>query len=442
MTLERARLGLLAALAATIPVSIFASELLLLLSVVLLAVRILRRSASFPRTPLDGPLLALVVWTLLAASFASEPLVAHEESKKLVLFALLYVAVETLALREERERVLAAALVGGLAQSGLMLMQRYALGFDALTRRPPGFLGHYMSAAGVTMALLLLAIARLATGPRRARASGRSRAAPGRAAGRLRRGVRGGARARSDRDARVRAGARRARGLRGALARRPRPRGASGRPVRGAAVRRLGSRRLADAQRVARDGLRPGRARRARTASRATLGLAGARRRCRARAARPRRDPLPAHARRREQPRPLLHVAGRPRHGDGAAGVRAGAGHGRGDVPALQVARGPESRQPHLHNNVLQIAAERGLPGLVFFLWWVGVAFLAALREARRAAIERRGPRWAAAGALAALSAVFVAGLFEYNLGDSEVLMLVLLLTAVPFATRREPAPA
>jgi hypothetical protein len=35
-----------------------------------------------------------------------------------------------------------------------------------------------------------------------------------------------------------------------------------------------------------------------------------------------------------------------------------------------------------------------------------------------------------------------VAGLFEYNLGDSEVLMLVLLLTAVPFATRREPAPA
>jgi hypothetical protein len=35
---------------------------------------------------------------------------------------------------------------------------------------------------------------------------------------------------------------------------------------------------------------------------------------------------------------------------------------------------------------------------------------------------------------LGALAAVFVAGLFEYNLGDSEVLMLFLLLTAVPFA--------
>jgi hypothetical protein len=45
-------------------------------------------------------------------------------------------------------------------------------------------------------------------------------------------------------------------------------------------------------------------------------------------------------------------------------------------------------------------------------------------------------------GALAALTAVFAAGLFEYNLGDSEVLMLCLLFTAVPFALARERAAA
>jgi hypothetical protein len=38
--------------------------------------------------------------------------------------------------------------------------------------------------------------------------------------------------------------------------------------------------------------------------------------------------------------------------------------------------------------------------------------------------------------------AVLVAGLFEYNLGDSEVLMLALLVTAVPFALQRESAAA
>jgi len=83
LTLERARLGLLAALAATIPVSIFASQMLLALSLVVLLARLLRRKATLPRTPLDGPLLALVVWTLLAASFAAEPAVAHEEFRRI-----------------------------------------------------------------------------------------------------------------------------------------------------------------------------------------------------------------------------------------------------------------------------------------------------------------------------------------------------------------------
>ncbi len=107
--------------------------------------------------------------------------------------------------------------------------------------------------------------------------------------------------------------------------------------------------------------------------------------------------------------------------------------------PRYRWPEAPNPRQPHLHSNLVQIAAERGIPGLVFLLWWVAAAFLAALREARRSAAER-GPGWAAEGALAALAAVFVAGLFEYNLGDSEVLMLVLLLSAVPFALARARA--
>ena len=104
--------------------------------------------------------------------------------------------------------------------------------------------------------------------------------------------------------------------------------------------------------------------------------------------------------------------------------------------PRYRWPEAPNPRQPHLHNNLLQVAAERGLPGLAFFLWWVVAASGAALAEARRGASEGPGPAWAAGGVLGALAAVFVAGLFEYNLGDSEVLMLFLLLTAVPFALR------
>jgi hypothetical protein len=63
-------------------------------------------------------------------------------------------------------------------------------------------------------------------------------------------------------------------------------------------------------------------------------------------------------------------------------------------------------------------------------------AFAAAAGEARRGTLAGRGPGWAAGGAVAVLAGAFAAGLFEYNLGDSEVLMLVLLLAAVPFALR------
>jgi putative inorganic carbon (HCO3(-)) transporter len=116
-------------------------------------------------------------------------------------------------------------------------------------------------------------------------------------------------------------------------------------------------------------------------------------------------------------------------------------GHGPGmilaEYPRYRWAEAAHPMQPHLHNNLLEFAAERGLPGLAFLLWWAFVALAAALREARRASAAGRGPGWPATGSLAALGAVSVAGLFEYNLGDSEVLMLALLLTAVPFALAR-----
>jgi O-antigen ligase len=121
-------------------------------------------------------------------------------------------------------------------------------------------------------------------------------------------------------------------------------------------------------------------------------------------------------------------------------------GQGPGMVLAVYPRyRWPEAThpmQPHLHDNFLQVAAERGVPGLLFFFWWAVAVFAAAIREARRAAAGPPGPGWPAGAALAALAAVFVAGLFEYNLGDSEVLLLVLLLTAVPFALRPGRAAA
>jgi O-antigen ligase len=100
--------------------------------------------------------------------------------------------------------------------------------------------------------------------------------------------------------------------------------------------------------------------------------------------------------------------------------------------------RDPEAVErvnPHLHNVPMQIAAERGLPALGAWLWFVGSAAAGAwglLRTGRH--------RFLAACGLGALAAMLGAGLFEHNFGDSEFLMLFLILVTLPFASERAEA--
>lgn len=90
----------------------------------------------------------------------------------------------------------------------------------------------------------------------------------------------------------------------------------------------------------------------------------------------------------------------------------------------------------HLHNVPLQIAAERGLPALGFWIWFVAIAARDLFRKVRA-----EGTAVAAAG-LAALAAAVTAGLFEYNFGDSEFLVPLLALLTLPFAFRLAPRDA
>jgi O-antigen ligase len=72
----------------------------------------------------------------------------------------------------------------------------------------------------------------------------------------------------------------------------------------------------------------------------------------------------------------------------------------------------PRWRVPHLHNNLVQIAAERGLPALAAYLWLLGAFFTVTWRGLPRLSGERRA---GVAASLTAVLAITVAGLFEYN---------------------------
>jgi O-antigen ligase len=91
----------------------------------------------------------------------------------------------------------------------------------------------------------------------------------------------------------------------------------------------------------------------------------------------------------------------------------------------------------HLHNVPMQIAAERGLPALGLWLGFVALVTRDLFKRLR----ESRHPSMAAGG-LAAIAGMVAAGLFEYNFGDSEFLMLFLVLITLPYAVDRSATEA
>ncbi len=91
----------------------------------------------------------------------------------------------------------------------------------------------------------------------------------------------------------------------------------------------------------------------------------------------------------------------------------------------------PDRVNPHLHNVPMQIAAERGLPALAA---WLCTMAILIIDMARRLKIS--DTRFLAASALGSVVAMFAAGMAEYNFGDSEFLMLFLVLVTLPYAVK------
>jgi O-antigen ligase len=410
-----------------------AAQVLLSAALVVYLIRLATRKTRIERLPLDGPILAFSVWTLLSASFSPNPLVSYENARKIVLFSLLYLAVDCFAQERHRERILGGAFLGGLALGAGALLQYYFLGFDTANHRPTSFMGHYMTASGLLTGILVVAAARLVFS-------------------------KGLLRAPSLRDfefvgvvALALAGLTilQAYGLFGvwpervfvaglavtallmAMSRGPWPGPATGTLLAALVVPisiwALVLSRTRNAWLGALSGLGVLAILRApRTlwilAAGVVVVLA-----LRPSAVIDRLTVTDASS----IDRIYMWQAGgdmirdKPIFGQGPGMIL-------GVYPSYRWPQAPNPVTPHLHDNALQIAAERGLPCVAWWLWWVAAAMGDAYREVRR------GAAWVAAGTLALLTAMMVSGLFEYNFGNSEVLMLALIVSALPYALRRE----
>jgi len=96
----------------------------------------------------------------------------------------------------------------------------------------------------------------------------------------------------------------------------------------------------------------------------------------------------------------------------------------------------PRFRIPHLHNNVVQLWAERGVLGLAAYLLLLGLFLRECVRGWRGPAKE-----WAEAGVVVTVG-LAAAGLFEFNFGDTEVYWMMLDVFALVVAWLERPQPA
>jgi O-antigen ligase len=102
----------------------------------------------------------------------------------------------------------------------------------------------------------------------------------------------------------------------------------------------------------------------------------------------------------------------------------------------------PEGWYGHLHNIYIHYAAERGIPASVLMT----AALLLALYDFRRAARSlppgRSDRRMLLEAAIACVIGTMVSGVFELNLGDSEVLTMFLAIVCLGYLAADAPKPA
>jgi O-antigen ligase len=435
--LLRAQVAVLAATAACATVSVFAAQVGLAVAGALHLVRTVLRETRGFALPIDAAVGAFAIWTFMSAAFAPSPIAAHESAKKLVLFLLLYFAAEALSTDECREVLLDAMLMGGIALATLAVLQYAFLGFDTMDTRPRSFLGHYMTASGVIAILLVVAAERILSMPRPFEVARRSLglcvllvgAALGvTAAHRLgllpveveRMAILGVA---------LLAGRRAFKGTSWPDAALSNTLALAMAPIGGLAL-------LLSRTRSAWLGVVAGLVTLAWMKKPRLLlflpGLLGLVLLLSPRTILDRITVTDASSRDRYYmwQAGLDMIMDKPVFGQGTGMILA-------VYPKFRWQGAPNPNAPHLHNNFVQIAAERGLPCLAFLCW---ILFLLGREAYRVRAFSRSG-----AVVLAALAATLASGMFEYTLGDSEILMLILLLSALPFSLRsygREPEPS
>jgi len=91
----------------------------------------------------------------------------------------------------------------------------------------------------------------------------------------------------------------------------------------------------------------------------------------------------------------------------------------------------PFRNNQHLHNNLAQLAAENGILVLAAWIWLITKVISDLIHWKRN--VMNSEETFMIHGTIGVVVALLVAGMFEYNFGDSEIRMLFLVLITIPY---------
>ena len=378
-TLDLAGWRLLLVFVFVLPLSIAAASIILTLLLILWITTVVvnGRQSSSLAPGFFGPLLAYAVWTLLTVAFSLDPMTSLVDSKEVLLFLVVPI-VYRLARGARASTVATVVLTVGAVTAVIGVVQYGILEYDNLGQRPRGSMGHYMTYSGLLMLMITVAVARILFGT-----SERMWALivlPALAVAlvlTLTRNAMVGASIGVGllfvlKDLRLLAVA----------------------PVVAAVFFAVAPAQITDRVYSTFDLQDPT------NRDRLAMVTAG-----------------------------TAMVRDHPLTGVGPDMVQK-------VYAAYRPPDGINEVNPHLHNVPLQIAAERGLPALALFIWFIAAVVVDLIGRFRQPT-----SRELAAAGLASIACMLTAGIFEYNFGDSEFLMLLLVLITLPAAASvNEPA--
>jgi O-antigen ligase/polysaccharide polymerase Wzy-like membrane protein/PDZ domain-containing protein len=101
----------------------------------------------------------------------------------------------------------------------------------------------------------------------------------------------------------------------------------------------------------------------------------------------------------------------------------------------------PGNDMIHLHSTPLQLAFDRGLPALAFWLWAMGACWLLVTRAERRARDSSdTNAHGVLLGTTGAVAGFFASSLVNYNFGDGEVVLLFWWLMGIAVVLAARPS--